>query len=88
MRCVRSPLRIPLLVALLALAVSGALAQELAPECEYAPDGPAQPSVGVVDCLRFDSAMMGGIEPFTARSSPTSRCGAGGSRWTARSTSS
>lgn len=55
---------VPLLLALLGLGV-GAVAQELAPECEYAPDGPSQLTVGAVDCLRFESAMMGGKEPFT-----------------------
>lgn len=36
-----------------------------ASECAYAPDGPDVLAVGVVDCLRFDSEMMGGKEPFS-----------------------
>jgi hypothetical protein len=40
-------------------------AQELAAECEYAPNGPSHLVVGSVECLRFDSAMMGGVVPFT-----------------------
>jgi hypothetical protein len=47
------------------LAPAEAAAQELAAECEYAPDGPSHVVVGSVECLRFDSAMMGGGMPFS-----------------------
>jgi hypothetical protein len=40
-------------------------AEGLAAECEYAPNGPSHLVVGSVECVRFDSAMMGGVVPFT-----------------------
>src|SRR5258705_6850508 len=53
------------LLALSPLAPAPSCAQELAPECEYAPNGPSHLVVGSVECLRFDSAMMGGVVPFS-----------------------
>src|SRR5262249_12931946 len=51
--------------AICALAPAPIRAQELASECEYAPQGPSHLAVGQVECVRFDSAMMGGKVPFT-----------------------
>lgn len=59
----RSALAACLLFAVVPLAV--AQQEEFAGECEYAPDGPAELQVGVVECLRFDSEMMGGKAPFS-----------------------
>jgi S-formylglutathione hydrolase FrmB len=53
------------LFALPLVASAPSRAQELAPECEYAPNGPSHLVVGSVECLRFDSAMMGGVVPFS-----------------------
>jgi S-formylglutathione hydrolase FrmB len=62
------PVRLLALAALSALfwlAPAPSHAQELAAECEFAPNGPSHVVVGSVDCLRFDSAMMGGVVPLT-----------------------
>jgi len=61
----RSTRALALAAALLAFSAVRADAQSLAAECEYAPNGPSHVVVGAVECLRFDSAMMGGVVPLT-----------------------
>jgi S-formylglutathione hydrolase FrmB len=53
------------LFALSLLSPAESAAQELAPECAYPQNAAPQLVVGQVDCLRFDSAMMGGVIPFS-----------------------